>query len=171
MGCTELALKLDKGVNNTSLILAFEFEATGRVALFTADAQVGNWLSWHTLSFTRDGKTFSGQDLIERTVYLKVGHHGSHNATPKGKGLELMNNPDLSAFVPVNEEQAKSVGWGRMPLPDIIAELKKRTSCRITRADDPWIATGQLPPALSTPGGSIAAARCQPGLWVEFDVS
>ena len=36
--------------NNTSLALAFELIEKGRVGkvlLFPADAQVGNWLSWH----------------------------------------------------------------------------------------------------------------------------
>jgi hypothetical protein len=30
------------------------------------------------------------EDLLERTVLYKVGHHASHNATLRQKGLELM---------------------------------------------------------------------------------
>ncbi|TGU69885.1 hypothetical protein EN787_33620, partial [Mesorhizobium sp. M1C.F.Ca.ET.144.01.1.1] len=45
----DLAMQLDRGVNNTSLVLAFEFIDSGRVFLFPGDAQIGNWLSWKDL--------------------------------------------------------------------------------------------------------------------------
>ena len=47
----DLAMQLDRGVNNTSLVLAFEFVASGRVVLFPGDAQVGNWLSWQKVKW------------------------------------------------------------------------------------------------------------------------
>jgi beta-lactamase superfamily II metal-dependent hydrolase len=83
----DLAMQLDRGVNNTSLVLAFEFVATGRVLLFPGDAQVGNWLSWQDARWTVDGKPAAGADLLARTVFYKVAHHGSENATLKQKGL------------------------------------------------------------------------------------
>src|SRR5687767_6347954 len=43
---SELALQLDSRTNNTSLVLAIEIVETGKVLLFAADAQVGNWKSW-----------------------------------------------------------------------------------------------------------------------------
>ena len=46
-GAGRLALQLDSDTNNTSLVLAIELIASGRVLLFPGDAQVGNWLSWH----------------------------------------------------------------------------------------------------------------------------
>ena len=48
-----LALDLASDTNNTSLVLAFEWGAPGkgRVLLFAADAQVGNWLSWRDQSY------------------------------------------------------------------------------------------------------------------------
>ena len=55
----DLAMQLDRGVNNTSLVLAFEFTDTGRVVLFPGDAQVGNWLSWQPLKWT--GRNEGGQ--------------------------------------------------------------------------------------------------------------
>ena len=36
--------------NNTSLVLAIERIADGKVLLFPADAQEGNWLSWHDVA-------------------------------------------------------------------------------------------------------------------------
>ena len=47
---TDLALQLDSATNNTSLVLAIERIADGKVLLFPADAQEGNWLSWHDAS-------------------------------------------------------------------------------------------------------------------------
>lgn len=167
----ELAMQLDNRTNNTSLVLAFEFIDTGRVLLFTADAQVGSWLSWQDLSWRVDSATVTGPDLLARTVYLKVGHHGSENATLKGKGLELMTNPDLSAFIPTNEKDARKVNWGRMPFKDILEALEERTGGRVIRADDAWIASGSGLPGFDVPSGSLRAVQHGPGLWVEFEVA
>jgi hypothetical protein len=93
---SRLALQVDRVINNTSLVLAFRLP-DGRVLLFAADAQVGNWLSWHDIrpeDWRRPdgGQVISGRsaELLARTVVYKVGHHGSHNATLKAKGMELM---------------------------------------------------------------------------------
>ena len=48
----QLALDLDNKTNNTCLVLAFEIIATGEVLLFPGDAQIGNWESWKTVTFT-----------------------------------------------------------------------------------------------------------------------
>src|SRR5262249_37686503 len=40
---SDVAIQLDSKTNNSSLVLAFEFADNGRVLLFAADAQVGNW--------------------------------------------------------------------------------------------------------------------------------
>lgn len=167
----DLAMQLDNRTNNTSLVLAFEFVETGRVLLFTADAQVGNWLSWQDLSWQVDGNTVTGPDLLARTVYLKVGHHGSENATLKGKGLELMTSPDLSAFIPTNEKDAKKVGWGRMPFKDILEALEKKTNGRVIRADDPLIKSDSESLDFDMPSGSLRALQHDLGLWVELDVA
>lgn len=167
----DLAMQLDDRTNNTSLALAFEFVDTGRVLLFVGDAQVGNWKSWQDLKWIVDGKTVTGPDLLARTVYYKVGHHGSHNATLKEKGLELMTSKDLSSFIPTNEKDAKKVGWGAMPFKSILEELRKRGSGRVIRADDEWIATDTVDPSLKIPSGSIRALRHKSGLFVEVDVA
>ena len=49
---SDLALQLDSATNNTSLALAIERIADGKVLLFPADAQQGNWLSWHDAAMT-----------------------------------------------------------------------------------------------------------------------
>ena len=48
----EFALQLDSATNNTSLVLALELIDSGKVLLFVADAQVGNWLSWQNVQWT-----------------------------------------------------------------------------------------------------------------------
>jgi len=134
----QLALKLDSNTNNTSLALAVELLPSGDVLLFPADAQVGNWLSWQDLSWTVPGPdgpmTVTGPDLLRRTIVYKVGHHASHNATLREKGLELMSSPDLVAFIPVSEEAARGQGWS-MPFPPLYKRLMQKTEGRILQAD------------------------------------
>jgi hypothetical protein len=128
-----LALQLDSATNNTSLVLAMELEG-GEVLLFAADAQVGNWLSWQDLKWTADGKEVTGPDLLSRAIFYKVGHHGSHNATLKEKGLEMMTNLEI-AMIPVNHEMALKKHWGNMPLPDLLTRLNAKTGNRVLRID------------------------------------
>ncbi|MCU0070200.1 MBL fold metallo-hydrolase [Pseudomonas koreensis] len=172
-----LAMQLDNKTNNTSLVLAFEIVDTGRVFLFAADAQIGNWLSWQDANWTMaDETTVTGTDLLNRTVYYKVGHHGSENATAKAKGLELMTSQDLTAFIPTNEDDAKNVKWGEMPYHSLMAALDAKCGPRVVRADNPKLLAGQAP--FDAPSGSIHAVRVgavgnggdQRRTWVEFDV-
>jgi hypothetical protein len=140
-----LALKIDGDVNNTSLALAFETPAR-EVMLFPADAQVGNWLSWHDQTYPSEPgvKSETGQsarDLLSRVVLYKVGHHGSHNATSKALGLELMTHPELAAMIPVveavaGEQRTKSNpdGW-EMPFGKLYARLEAKTAQRVLRGD------------------------------------
>lgn len=165
-----LAMQLDDQTNNTSVVLAFENIKSGRVMFFAADAQIGSWLSWQNLNWDLGGRAVTGSDLLARTVYYKVGHHGSQNATAQAKGLELITSPDLSAFIPTNQKDAKKVGWGEMPFHGILDALEKKTSGRTVRADDDWLGTGNLPTALINPSGSLQAIRNNSTLWVEFDL-
>ncbi|GEP61173.1 MBL fold metallo-hydrolase [Reyranella soli] len=167
-----LGMQLDAKTNNTSLVLAFEFVDTGRILLFTGDAQVGNWLGWKDLKWQVDGKTVTGPDLLARTVYYKVGHHGSENATLKQKGLELMTQADLSAFVPTNQNDAQRVKWGAMPFKPILDELERRSAGRVIRADDEWVQSSpSIAPRFAKPSGSIKRVKHRPKLWVELDVA
>lgn len=166
----DLALQLDRRTNDASLVLAFEFIDSGRVMLFAADAQVGNWLSWQDVQWGEGKDAVTGPDLLARTVYYKVGHHGSENATPKAKGLELMNSPDLSAFIPTSQADAKNVGWGKLPFEPILRELERRADGRVIRADDAWLGKESGKGAFPLPSGSLRDVRHEPGLWVEVDV-
>ncbi|HSJ52669.1 MAG TPA: MBL fold metallo-hydrolase [Anaerolineae bacterium] len=164
-----LALHLDRDTNNTSLALAIELPG-GKVLLFPGDAQVGNWHSWHDLSWPDEkGEPVTPAQLLQRTVLYKVGHHGSHNATLRDKGLELMTRPDLVAMIPVSKDAAEQRGWA-MPFPSLQARLKEKTRGRILYSDP------SLPPVEEavTPEGWDIANCCvnvdpsDENLWVEL---
>jgi hypothetical protein len=134
-GSTEMALQLDSLTNNTSLVLAIEVP-DGEVLLFAADAQVGNWLSWQDRVWTVNGKTVTGPDLLGRAILYKVGHHGSHNATLREKGLEQMKNLRI-AMLPVDHAMAVKKRWGKMPLEELTKALADKAKDGVLRVDAP----------------------------------
>ncbi len=73
----QIVTALDTALNNTSLILLFEFG--GRRLLFPGDAQLENWS--YALRDVKDAA--KNVDLVAGVDVYKVGHHGSLNATPK----------------------------------------------------------------------------------------
>ncbi|HEV8364063.1 MAG TPA: MBL fold metallo-hydrolase [Gemmatimonadaceae bacterium] len=136
-----LALQLDSLTNNSSLALAIEVGNARRVILMAADAQVGNWLSWHEATWKTKSDTGSdvdvkAEDLLSRTVLYKVGHHGSHNATLKQKGLEMMTSDELVAMIPVDQNFANNTKHWEMPFPGLLTELTSKTKGRVIRADN-----------------------------------
>src|SRR5271165_3406182 len=151
---SSLAIKLDSFTNNTSLALAIERVADGKVLLFPGDAQEGNWVSWHDpknkWEVTRaDGEaaTVTAKDLLARTVFYKVGHHSSHNATAKAKGLEMMTNQsELTAFIPVDRQIAlgrSPKGSWKMPARQLYRRLLDQCDGRVVRSDLGWAADKQ----------------------------
>ncbi len=135
----ELALYLDSYTNNTCLALAIELVESGKVLIFPGDAQFGNWRSWSPLVFqvkeNGDRLTVTTKELFERTVFYKVGHHGSHNATMSESGLEMMKSPYLAAMIPVNREMAKKKNW-KMPFEPLFTRLIEKTKGRVLLADE-----------------------------------
>lgn len=67
-----VAVKLEDAVNGTSLMLMFEIGKS--FFLFPGDAQ---WGTWEAAKNDPEWRR-----LLEKTNFYKVGHHGSHNATP-----------------------------------------------------------------------------------------
>jgi hypothetical protein len=143
----ELALWMDDYTNNTCLALAIELIESGKVLLFPGDAQYGNWISWQNLQWkiidqNATRRIVSAEDLLAQTVFYKVGHHGSHNATLRKHGLEMMNNPELVAVVPTNREFAASKtseknpqGW-QMPDKKLFDQLQEKAHGRVIMADE-----------------------------------
>jgi hypothetical protein len=93
-------------------------------------------MSWQELSWTVNGKTVNATDLLDRAIFYKVGHHGSHNATLKEKGLQLMKNLRV-AMIPVNHDMAVKKRWGKMPLDELVDALKGQAKGVVLRVDDP----------------------------------
>jgi len=132
-----LALYLDSYTNNSSLVLAFELVQSGKVLLFAADAQTGNWLSWENIQWEKEKPDFKTYNLLENTVLYKVGHHASHNATLV-KALEAMQHDELVAMIPVDKSDpniTKKNGW-KMPAKNLYQRLKEKTGYRVLRMDD-----------------------------------
>ncbi len=130
-----LALYLDEFTNNSSLALAIELVASDKVLLFAADAQIGNWVSWKDVKWAEPGVTTDS--LLSRTVFYKVGHHASHNATLVD-AFEKMNHPDLVAFIPVHKKDPnitkKKNPW-KMPARNLFKRLKEKTANRVLQMD------------------------------------
>ena len=82
----------------------------------------------------RQTRTVKSDDLLARTVLYKVGHHGSHNATLREKGLELMSSSELAAMIPVNRVTAKKMDW-LMPFPALLTRLVEKTHGRVMDAE------------------------------------
>jgi hypothetical protein len=169
-GSADLALQLDGRTNNSSLVLAFEIVETGRVLLFAADAQIGNWLSWPDVRFPAEAgqPPVTGDDLIRRTVFYKVGHHGSRNAT-RAAALEKMDRARLVAFSPTDEALAGKVGWKDFPAPKTSARILELTSGRFIQSDAAWLHDPDLPPPFHL-GGALLSMKVEHGLYVDLRI-
>jgi hypothetical protein len=165
-----LALALNSDTNNTSLALAFELGPGGPVLLFPGDAQVGNWLSWGDLRWTVDDgdgapkRSVTSTDLLARTALYKVGHHGSHNATLKDHGLELMTSRDLVAMIPVNRETAHKKKW-KMPFDSLFKRLLELTEGRVLDVDLGVAGTGS-----GARWKAFMKAKDVEDLWIDYTI-
>jgi hypothetical protein len=143
-----LALKLNTGINNTSVVLAIELPKSKKVLLLAADAQRGNWKSWAELTWKDGSATVTTRDLLGRTVLYKVGHHGSHNATLKGTTADDYANlgwmatgpaaaAEFTAMITAVNQWAMTKNdppW-RHPLPSIRAALLQKAQGRVFQTD------------------------------------
>ncbi len=134
-GLDSLALYMDSYTNNSSLAFAIECVESGKVLLFPADAQTGNWLSWRSLKWS--DASLKTDDLLKRTMIYKVGHHGSHNATLVA-ALEMMSEGNLSALLPTHKDDpniTKTIHPWQMPAAKLNERLLQKTGGRILRHD------------------------------------
>ena len=138
------AVGLEKAVNNTSLMLAFEMGEA--VLFFPGDAQWGPWEQ-----NLDDPRTV---ELLRRTSFYKVGHHGSHNATPVSFVEEVL--PGREAGPVVAAASVTSHGrFAEIPKHELMERLGARLGAdRVIRSDQP------LPAAVTVP---VAAGRSTGG--------
>lgn len=114
----DLAFALEDAVNNSSLVLLFLFRRQG--LLMAGDAQWGNWQYWLEQTVA--------DDVFEQVTLYKVGHHGSHNATPKSVVDRLPAN--VTVLVPT-----QNTPFPTIPEPELMAALEARSSDRVVRSD------------------------------------
>ena len=115
-----IAVALDAAVNGTSLVLAFQMGEA--LLFFPGDAQWGTWKALLENSDT--------QELLGKAKLWKVGHHGSHNATPKDF-LEKNATVDCCAMMSTKMGKFKSIP--RAPLLDAV----KSKGIELARSDAP----------------------------------
>ncbi len=117
-----LAFNVDNSLNGTSLVLLIE--ACGESLLFPGDAQ---WGTWQMILETPEW-----QDKLRRTTFLKVGHHGSHNATPRGfvEGDYLHG---VTAMVSVALTTNTAAGWKAIPKLELVDALTDPAEGRVTK--------------------------------------
>ena len=113
---------LERSVNNTSLFLVLDVRGTRLV--FPGDAQEGAWQ--HVLK-DRDKAA-----LLRDAVFYKVGHHGSHNATPKAFVNEVWSDGHV-AMLPWGLVKRWEDSIPKKKLLDALAEHKHT----VIRADAP----------------------------------
>lgn len=143
------ALQLNRGINNTSLVLAFELPKSKKILLFAGDAQRGNWISWDDQAWQDGDVKLTCRDLLRRTVLYKVGHHGSHNATLAGTlndeypNLSWMAQEQFASeftamITAVNKwaMEENNPPWVH-PLPSIKTALEKKAHGRVFQTDTP----------------------------------
>jgi beta-lactamase superfamily II metal-dependent hydrolase len=141
----QIALDMNNYTNNSSLVLAFELGAGGKVLLFAADAQRGNWVSWSSKDWKDGDKLVTARDLLRRTVLYKVGHHGSHNATLNGNdnskhaSLGWMAQGDhrhefVAMITAVRDWADTQKGWDH-PMPAIKTALMTKAAGRVFQTD------------------------------------
>ena len=117
-----IAVQLDKAVNGTSLLLMFELGNAH--LLFPGDAQWGTWQN-----ALADPEFHA---LLEKTNFLKVGHHGSHNATPRDFVETILEKGGFSAMVCTHETKK----FKKIPLPSLLKALGQRSNNRLARSDE-----------------------------------
>ena len=116
----DLVTKLEKAVNGTSLMLMF---VCGRAhLLFSGDAQWGTW------SAALDDPEWS--EMLSKTTFYKVGHHASHNATPRAF-VEKHLSKKFSAMVSTRFVKK----WPEIPRGPLLSALRARSN-RVVRSDE-----------------------------------
>ena len=128
------------------------FECGDQMLLFPGDAQWG----------TRDRAIAdpAKKRLLAATTFLKVGHHGSHNATPRRYVEQILSDTVVAAFVSVAPTGIKS--WSQIPRPPLLQTLGKHCDVLI-RSDryDRSLMHSRAPQ-------QVALSRGPGGLWTEL---
>jgi beta-lactamase superfamily II metal-dependent hydrolase len=142
------ASAVEGAVNNSSLV--FLLEVAGRKLLFVGDSQQGAWE--HLLN---DPATRS---LMGNLDFYKIGHHGSHNATPKDFVSNVMGAAGSFAMMPFSTVK----NW---PIPnDKLLDKLREQNASIVRADEPNV----INDVTVRPGRKIPEYKVQSDVWTQI---
>lgn len=133
-----LALRLKKGINNLSVVLAIEFIESGKIMLFPGDAEYGSWKSWQDIEWNAkdaDNEKLTTENILNRTVFYKIAHHMSHNGTAKEVGTDMMIHQDLVAMGTVAYNKIGSSWKKTMPNKELVKDLLNKTKGRLIMMD------------------------------------
>ena len=114
-----IAVALEKAVNGTSLMLMLHIGDA--YMLFPGDAQWGTW----------NAAMQEWRSLMEKTTFYKVGHHGSHNATPETFVRDILGK-NFAAMVCTGPSSNKH--FGDIPLAELLIQLRKKSK-KVVRSD------------------------------------
>lgn len=118
------AAVLENSVNNTSVF--FVLDVNGRRLLFVGDSQEGAWR--HVLDDP------SSREQLKNLIFYKIGHHGSHNATPRRFVEEILNKQEpVYAMLPWGNVEA----WKKTIPKRALIEALQAKSAHIVAASDP----------------------------------
>jgi hypothetical protein len=105
---TQYSLVLDRLMNGTSLGVTIELDG-GDVLQFAPEGAPNIGLLLRQQAWSAGERKVDGRDLLKRTVFYKVGHHGGLNNAAGQDGLALM--PKLrAALIPVDESASPRAG-------------------------------------------------------------
>ena len=128
-GLLAAAALLEQVVNNTSVF--FVLDVRGTHLVFPGDAQQGAWE--HVLDDA------AARELVRDAVFYKIGHHGSHNGTPRRYIEEVLQG-----------ETHAMLSWGlvkrwrdTIPKTELLEALDARHHV-VTRSDAPVAQPGKV---------------------------
>ena len=103
-------------------------------------------MSWHKPEVVNAFKKKGGKEtneLLNNTVFYKVGHHSSHNGTASKSGLEMMNSKDLVAFIPLIKDKVPAA-WNPsgFPAAKLYPKIIEKAKGRVVRTDKGLITDG-----------------------------
>jgi len=143
-----LAFSLDQAVNNSSVVVLFSIG--GQHLLFPGDAQYGNWAAWLDKP--------DSEEILARLTFLKLAHHGSHNATPR-RVIKGLTENQMSGMV-----STQSKPWPSIPREKILTALSEKT--------DRWVRSDSipLPDAPEGPHATLQEGFTQGAFWFDYSV-
>jgi hypothetical protein len=118
-----VTVALDSAVNGTSLMLILQFGKA--ILLFPGDSQ---WGTWEVAM-----KDPEWRGLLEKTTFYKVGHHGSHNATPVEFIDQLLKDGNALWGAMVSVKPVDK--WPSIPRIPLLQKLKERARTGVVRSD------------------------------------